>query len=194
MAAVEDSEVIGKLRSEIKGLPREWIVLVETPGDMLMKVNTGMLKVLLNELDYSGIYVTLNRSYDNISQVMKGKGIKTNNLFFIDGVTLQNVTPDKVKREDGVIYIESIRSLTDMTIAVTQLVPKINSSKKFLFLDSLSTLLLFNSPELIGRFSHALTNKMRAMGVSGAIVSLPEELDPSFRQMLGALCDKVIKV
>lgn len=194
MVSIDESELLGRLRSEILDLPDEWIVLVETAGDKFLEVNLGMLNILLNEENYSGVYVTLNRSYENISSLMKSKGINLSNLFFIDGVTMQNIASNKLKTDERVIYIESIKSLTDMTIAVTQIVPRIDSKKKFLFLDSLSTLLLFNSPELIGRFSHALTIKMRAMGVSGAIVSIPEETDSNFRQMLGALCDKIIKV
>lgn len=194
MAEKHDPEVIEKLRHEFKSLPLKWIALIEVPGERFFDVSMAALQVLVNEQDYHGVYITLNRPYSNIAEMILENGINSEKLYFIDGVSKQNLRPNELKRNDKVIYIESIKSLTDLSIALTQVFPKIESEKKFLFLDSISTLLIFNSPEVIGRFSHALTAKMRALGVSGAIISIPSDTEPAIRQMLSALCDKVIKI
>ncbi|MEW6295679.1 MAG: ATPase domain-containing protein [Candidatus Diapherotrites archaeon] len=194
MAEKHDPEVIEKLRHEFKGLPLKWIALIEVPGEKFFDVSMAALQVLVNEQDYRGVYITLNRPYSNMAQMISDNDINSEKLYFIDGVSKQNLRPNELKRDEKVIYIESIKSLTDLSIALTQVIPKIEAEKKFLFLDSISTLLIFNSPEVIGRFSHALTAKMRALGVSGAIVSIPSDTEPAIRQMLSALCDKVIKI
>ena len=65
---------------------------------------------------------------------------------------------------------------------------------RLLFLDSISTLILYNDTGSMTKFSHFLINKIKEGGCSGAIISLEKETDEKMISQLSQFVDKVIEV
>ena len=61
---------------------------------------------------------------------------------------------------------------------------------KFVLLDSISTLLIYNEPETISKFVHFLTVKMRVLNLSVILIGLNE--NQGFLAELSQYCDKTI--
>ena len=70
-----------------------------------------------------------------------------------------------------------------------QAVRAIPGEKKFLFFDSLSTLLIYNKPITVAKFIHFLSGKMRMWRVKGIIISLEKESDKELLSELSQFCD-----
>ena len=94
------------------------------------------------------IYVSLNKTHLSIEEILKKEGIKIEKIFFIDCVTQEKKAPD-------VLYILPTE-LDLLKMAIGTFIKTI-SGKKFLLLDALSTLLIYNSEEKVARFVKEIT-------------------------------------
>ena len=65
---------------------------------------------------------------------------------------------------------------------------------KFVFLDSVSTLLIYNNLETTERFVHYMINKIRNMGFFVVLISIDEEKSNKLIPILSQFCDKIIKI
>jgi KaiC/GvpD/RAD55 family RecA-like ATPase len=90
-----------------------------------------------------GIYVSLNKTHESIENILKKEKINTNKLFFIDCVTSE-------QKRDDVLHI-SPRELGKLSSAISTFIKDI-PGKKFLIIDALSTLLIYNDENKVARF------------------------------------------
>ena len=58
-------------------------------------------------------------------------------------------------------YLDSPLALVEMDMAITESMQNIASNQKFLFIDSVSTLLVYNSPQAVEKFCHTVISKNR---------------------------------
>jgi len=120
---------------------------------------------------------------------LEQKGINTKKLFFIDLITSE--ISEATEKIDNCLFMESPKSLTDLSIALSEAV-KSMPGDKFIFLDTLSTLLVYNQLTTVTKFAHFLTSKMRQWDINGLLVSMEKETDPNLQAQLAQFCDKVI--
>ncbi len=95
-----------------------------------------------------GIYVSLNKTQKSTENILKKAGINTNNLFFIDCVTTE-------KTRDDVLHIapEQLHLLSPAIHAFMENI----KGEKFLILDALSTLLIYNDENKVAKFVKEVT-------------------------------------
>jgi hypothetical protein len=77
-----------------------------------------------------------------------------------------------------------------MSIAINTVTKK-SHSPKALFLDSLSTLLIYNNDNRVGRFSNFLINRLRSTGVDAAFIVLDSDVDKRVISIIKLLVDEV---
>lgn len=95
-----------------------------------------------------GIYITLNKSQRRIEEILKKAKIDTKKLFFIDCVTSE-------KTKNDVLHIPPDR-LDLLSSAIHSFLKDIKG-QKFLILDALSTLLIYNDENKVARFVGEIT-------------------------------------
>src|SRR3989338_9399548 len=179
-------------RSEqFKGLPESFIVLfIANPEDYVSQ-NLALLKDFVNVKKMAGIYVTVNRPYLSLLSLLKKGGIDTSRMFFIDLVT--KTLNDMPERKSNRIFMGSATNLTDLSLAISQAVSANPTAKKFIYLDSLSTMLIYNEAGSLSRFSHFLTGRLREWNVDGVFISLDSESDKELTNKMAQFCDKVVR-
>ena len=79
-------------------------------------------------------------------------------------------------------------------IILVNLLMAIPGEDKFLFFDSLSTLLLYNQMGVVAKFVHFLSGKMRVWKVRGVIISLKREHDKDLIDELKGFCDLTLNL
>jgi hypothetical protein len=67
------------------------------------------------------------------------------------------------------------------------------TAKRYLVLDSLSALMIYNNPEIVKEFFQHLTNKTRAENIHTISIVVEEEMDENINKII-FLNDKIIKV
>lgn len=129
------------------------------------------------------IYVCLNKPVTSIKKDLEKRGVNTDKFYFIDCVT---ASVSKVKNAKNILYTSSPEDLTGLDIAIDHFLEKI-FEKKYLFIESLRTLLIYNSENVIERFITRLIAKTEKLGADVAVVmvkgrnfELVESIIPSF--------------
>jgi hypothetical protein len=189
---VGTTDVTALLKEKYKKLGKGWITLLEVPPSKHMAINTEALKILVNELQYTCIYITLSRPYQDLDKLLNSKGINTKSIYYIDAISQLYGTAEKPTNRcayvSGPLDIDSITNT--MRKSMQQL-----PNKKCVFLDSITTVLLYNSLSRTIRFSKFLTQNLKSLGVDGVMVSIAKgPATESLIKELTPLCDEVLSI
>ena len=95
-----------------------------------------------------GIYVSLNKTQKSTEEILRKYGVNTERLFFIDCVTSE-------KEREDVLHIKPDK-LDILSTAINEFIKDIDG-EKFLIIDALSTLLIYNSENKVAMFIKEIT-------------------------------------
>lgn len=175
-----------EFKRQIKDL-KAYIAIATIKAKDYQKTNLEIVKELTQDENIPGVYVTLNKPFETMEKVFKKNGIDTDIIIFIDAVT--KTAGGKIEKKGRCLFIGSPENLSDISMAMDQAVRALPSNERFVFFDSLSTLLIYNSTSTVARFIHFLAGKMRIWKVKGIIVSLQKEKDKELIDELTQFCD-----
>jgi KaiC/GvpD/RAD55 family RecA-like ATPase len=187
------TNITGMLRKKYNKLGLGWVSLVQVPADKHLEVNTEALKILINDLKYSCIYITLGKPFKELDEGFKFAGVDINGLYFIDAVSqMYGEHKSDTKR---CVYTSGPLDIGSITSSLRNLLNTLKNEKKCVFLDSVTTVLLYNSLSRTVRFSQFLTTTLKKMGVTGIMVSVSKgEATNHLIKALSKLCDEVLDV
>lgn len=157
------------LREKLAKQTDGWVSLLEIPVEKAMEVNTTAIKVL-QEMGYEGVYITLSKDYIELSKIFRERGIDMGKIAFIDGISQMYGVSEVAS--PNVTYVSGPLSIDALSQAVTKRVETMTAEKKFVFLDSITTILLYNSLEKTIEFSNFITDSFKKMKVVGIVVSI----------------------
>jgi len=95
-----------------------------------------------------GIYTSLNKTQKSTDETLKKAGIDTNKLFYIDCVSANHI-------HDDTIHIPP-RRLDLLGEAISAFIKDIDG-EKFLIIDAISTLLIYNNENMVAEFVQKIT-------------------------------------
>lgn len=176
---------------ELGALNEDWIVMLESPSELSSSVSQESIEFLINEQSYIGIILTATKPYKTLKKQFDERGIDSSKIIFIDCVSKSQSS--EIEQDGNVIYIDAAYNLTNISLAFKKIIDRIDG-KKFLYVDSLSAMLIHNTPEIFVRFIHGLITSMRLASISGLLLSLTQQTDSKVRTEVANLCDKVIVV
>ena len=128
-----------------KSKDRAVSLLVVAPVERLQNEIAAVLKSFGGS---PGIYVSLNKTAKSVEKALKRTRVNTKRLFFIDCTS--------EKSSDDIIHVAPTQ-LGKLAYAIDCFVKEI-SGKKFLLIDALSTLLIYNSEDKVAGFAKAVTD------------------------------------
>ncbi|ODS39926.1 hypothetical protein BEH94_03640 [Candidatus Altiarchaeales archaeon WOR_SM1_SCG] len=188
----DDKLYHNELGEYLRNLPEQFVILIVSTQEKYEDTNIEILKLLCNEQKLSGLYITIDHSYEITAKKLSKKGIDTDNLFFIDLITS---TQEKIpRRTKNCLFIPSPKSLTDLGIAIDEAIHSAKNKQKFLFVESVSALLLYNTVGTVKKLEHFLAVRMRMGGLKGILISLHERTEMEIIPFLAEFCDKVVKI
>lgn len=190
----EGIELDDTVKKLIHGLPKKWILMLLVNSNKYLAFNVGLIRYLVNDLNLRGVYVTVNKPYNALVEALERQGVRTKNMVFIDAIS-RSIGEGKESTQ-GCLFLDGPADLTSIGIAVVEGVALLKDEKNppFVFLDSLSTLLLYNSQQVIGKFSHFMTARIRLWGVKGVVMSLEDDVRADVMVTIKQFCDQVIIV
>ena len=181
---------VKKIAKELNSLTEGWIVLVETSVEKSLEVSLAATKILTNK-NYNGIILSASRPYPNLVSLYKKNNIDIKKIFVLDCISKsQNANLEDTK---NVLYLENVSDLTNLLISINEYVKRIKGNK-FIFVDSITTMLIYNQPNIFARFIHSILTEMRMSGINGLLISLEKETNKDVRAEIAQLCDKVIRI
>lgn len=172
-------------------------------SDTLIKENDAILFVVKPEIYQDFIqqltkdclnkdiscYITLGRPFQSLSKSFEKNNLDLESIFFIDTSTKMMGNPPQV---DNCLFIDSPSALTNLSIAVKKVVEA--SEPKYVLLDSLSTLLIYNPEQMIIKFTKDLINKMRVSNSKLILISLDGSDEANIIEKISMFVDKTQKI
>jgi hypothetical protein len=136
------------------------------------------------------LYISVTKSFDTINKTFKNLG-DHKNIKFIDCISR---AAGISRTEKNVIYIESPALLEKLILEMMHIFYNAKGTvKKYVVIDSLSALMIYNNRETVKEFFQHLINKTRAEDIHLISLVLEEELDDYVNKII-FLNDKIIKV
>lgn len=130
-------------------------------------------------------YVSLNRPYETFQNQANTKKINPENFFFIDAVT-------KGKKINGsnVSYVTSPGALTELQIEISKALDK--DAVESLLIDSISTLLVYETPINVVRFMHSVITTLRTRKMAGVFLAFKRDVDDTLTKDINMFIDRVM--
>ena len=134
------------------------IIMIELPINAYFETNSSTIK-LLTDQGFQGIYISFQRPFQNISSFFESEGIDTSTLLFIDAATA--LSGEKQHEDPRCVHVSQELDIDELVKAIYLSLPKLKSQKKFIFIDSLTTISLYKPLSQIMRFSEFLMRTVR---------------------------------
>jgi len=178
-----------QLKTQLSDVKKSSIVLISMESQQHTEAVSSVLKVFVNDMKMGGIYVSVSKPYEQITKAMELAKVRSSNLFFIDCIShMAGKLPDKA---ENAVFIENPSSLEEISLYIDKLMVRI-PEPKFILLDSLSSLLIYNNERSVEEFTHLVINKMRLENVGGIIVSIKQKEAEALTNTLIPMCDREI--
>jgi len=156
------------------------------------KFGKGILKVshkLSKEYDRI-CYVSLNKSYGDVTKNFKREKIDISKFFFIDAVTRSSKFT--VKDQKNCDYVQSVESLMEINIAISKVLE--SGKAGCLIFDSLSTMLIYHDVATVTKFMHGLIIRARSFNCTGVFTLLKGDIKSALIKDLAMFVDNVVNL
>jgi hypothetical protein len=168
---------------------KQIFLILATPSNIRQR-NIELIREISSH-GYHTIIVTINFPYNILSKLYAENGVDLTTVSFIDAVTRNSI--GTVENIPGVVrFVNNPANLTDLGIAVTEVLKEHSDRKVCILYDSVSTMLIYLSSQNISKFIHFVTNKLRLMDVSGVFLAVEKGLDPMLISQLTTFVDTVV--
>ena len=185
---MEKHELKAKIEKELKDLPENFAVNLIIDQHIYSQANLALLRHLIEEL-HQGLYVSLNKPYETLHEELKQSNLDPSAIYCIDCVSKET---GKFSNSEKCLCLEDPSSLTELSVLTANLLD--DRKIRFIILDSLSTLLLYNDAKEVEKFLHGLFNKTRKSNASIIITSPKEKSKEDLFAEITQFCDKEIEL
>jgi len=167
-------------------LKTEEVSMIILPKNQYNSKLLEVVKEAANE-NKSIAYVSVNKPEATLIKNFEEQGINKKKFLIIDCVS------KGLKKKDGVstIYLSSPRDLTRISIAVSEAVDR---GVSLVFIDALSTFMLYEKGLSVVRFAHNLINKTRAENAKAILICLKGDVGSKLLDDLSMFVDGVIEL
>ncbi|MFH1055245.1 MAG: hypothetical protein V1744_04025 [Candidatus Altiarchaeota archaeon] len=181
-----------KLNVMLKEMGANTVVLVSAKSENHTAVVTNMMDILVNQRGMGGVYLNITKPYEFIRTAMKEANVPQKDVYFIDCISL---TAGKAPQggDDNVVFVENPSSLEEVSMYLDRMLDRVRKEKKFLFLDSLSSLLIYNTEKSVKEFTHFLINNIRLKNIAGVVLSIEKKEVEELVKTLNPMCDIEIR-
>jgi len=129
------------------------VILLESPAESYFKVNMESVKSLLDS-GYKGVYMSFQRPFSNLVSMFKEYDIDVDKLLVVDGATF--LCGGVLEKDPRCVVVSENMSFGDLIEVVYNSLPRLKGEKRFVFVDSLSTMSLYESMSEVSRFCNDL--------------------------------------
>ncbi|MBS3084005.1 hypothetical protein J4423_04330 [Candidatus Pacearchaeota archaeon] len=186
-----NSDIFKKIKGQLGKLPKNWIVMLETLTKNSLDLGLESVKILTDQ-GLDALIVSASRPCNKLLELYEEKKIDTKKVFII--CTVCKSQGIDVKDTKSIRHVRSYDSLMEILISLEKIKSELKKEEGFLFIDSISSLLIHNDSRKLSQFIHRILVTIRINNINGILISLNEEINKEVRAEIAQLCDKVISV
>lgn len=182
-------EIKNKIEQGFKDMGENFVVNFSIDQHIYNQIPLALLQYFMKKLKFQGLYISLNKPYETICKELKQNNLNNNRIYFIDGVSKET---GKFSNLDNCFCLEDPSSLTELLLLTKTLCDE--GKIKFILLNSLNTLLLYNDTKTVEKFIRSLINNARKLNISVIIMSPKEKSKEDILAEITQFCDKEIEL
>jgi len=180
------------LNDRMRDISTNKVVLIVAKSENHSAVVSNMLDILINQRIMGGVYISITKPHEFIMSTITEAGIPADNLYFIDCISLM-AGKGQTDKTGKVVFVENPSSLEEVSMYLDRMLAKVTTPKKFLFVDSLSSLLIYNTDKSVKEFTHFLINKIRLENIAGIILTIDKKEAEDMVRTLTPMCDAELR-
>ncbi|PKL58016.1 MAG: hypothetical protein CVV34_04530 [Methanomicrobiales archaeon HGW-Methanomicrobiales-5] len=165
------------------------LYLMLAPPENIHAMNIVVLKKIL-EHECTPLIITVNQPFKVLTKTYLKEGIDISKIKVIDAVT--QYSGGVCAEDPRVKYVNNPANLTDLGIAITEVLKQMPEKKKCIMFDSVSMLLIHIPSATASRFFHFVVNKLKLSDVSGIFLCVEKGLDPVILSQMSSFVDKIV--
>lgn len=181
-----------KVKRALAGLGNVFVALLTVNSDIYSLVGNSLLRNFVGEKGMQGVYVSVNRPFVAVKRALAKEGIDHAKIRFIDMVSRMSGANQPEARNCD--YLDAPTNLTELMLALEKAVDAIKQPRKFLIVDSVATLLVYNDVEAVEKLVHALVGKANEWDTQTVLLMVLSGETRGFVQIIGQFCDKVANI
>lgn len=161
------------------------------PGNNYQDLTQALFELIKNSSNEAWVYVTVTKPHNTLTKQFEFLR-NSKNIKFIDCISraagITNNCPN-------CIFLESPSLLEKLGLEIMNVFKEVDEgTKKYLIIDSLSNLIIYNNTEIVTEFFYHIINKTRARDIHTISLAIEEEGMESSLNRLVYLNDKILKV
>ena len=164
------------------------LCLMLSRPEKIQEMNIMVLKRIL-ESGCTPLVVTVNKPYKVLTKLYIREGIDPTRIFVVDAVTQYSGGDSTPARQ--VRFVNNPANLTDLGIAITELMKQMPEGKKCIMFDSVSMLLIHIPSATASKFLHFVVNKLKLSDISGVFLCVDKGMDPVILSQMSAFVDNI---
>ena len=161
------------------------------PGGNYTDLIQALFEHILDRPEDAWVYVTATKPYDVLSRQF-GDLSDAKNIKFVDCISRAAgiTTP-----APNCVYVESPTMLEKLGLEIMNLFKEVDeNTNKYLVIDSISNLIIYNDPDIVTEFFYHIVNRTRARGIHTVSLAIEEEGLEKHLNRLIYLNDKILRV
>ena len=161
------------------------------PGNNYSDLVQALFEHIKGKPDEAWVYVTVTKPYETLVREF-GDITKNNNVKFVDCISR---AAGMSQSNSNCTFIESPAMLEKLGLEIMNIFKEVDENTgKYLVIDSLTNLIIYNDPEIITEFFYQLINRARARDIHIISLAIEDEGVDSYLNKLVYLNDKILKV
>lgn len=140
--------------------------------------------------EMGGAYITITRPARAIMNKLLAKKIRIADMYFIDCISY--TVGGRSLPSKQVVNLESPTMLETILLKVDWAFRQIASPHKFVFLDSVNALAIYNREKILKEFLHVFINKLRERDIFSIMLGVGRGLPKDLEEMLQLTCDETV--
>jgi hypothetical protein len=163
-------------------------LMLAPPGDV-HAMNIDVMQKIISR-NCTPLIITVNQPYKVLVKMYAKEGIAPEKYYVIDTVT--QYSGGSCVPASHVRYITNPSNLTDLGIAITELIRLMPEPKKCIMFDSVSMFLIHIPSITASKFLHFVVNKLKLSEISGIFLCVDKGLDPVILSQMSAFVDRIV--
>ena len=161
------------------------------PGNNYLDLTQALFEYIISKPQDAWVYVTITKPFNSIVKRFDDLS-DAENVRFIDCISR---AAGISKVDSNCTYIESPTMLEKLGLEIINIFKEVDeNTDKYLILDSLSTLMIYNDPDIVTEFFYHMANRTRARDIHSISLVIEEEgMDKHLNKII-YLNDKILKV
>ena len=174
----------------LEEFPEKYVVLMVANRKKYPVLAEQLIKYFVGK-KAEGIFITTNKPAVDLVEGLRKEKVDLDKVNLID--TVSKRSGEGEADAHNIIYIDSPENLTELDSAINDCIEKVQGKNRFFVLDSMSTLLVYNTERTVEKFMHSLSGKTRAKQFK-TVFTLASETRQETLNILSQFCDKVIEI